>query len=313
MSEHMNHPSMPSAVATLSALLAVVVFAAPLGAQSREERQLMADVRILQEQNQVLQNTLAAIADAIRAVNARIDEQSDRTGRALADQKLLIDNLTNGVREIREKLDSNTVRLGTLSQEVDALRQGVQQLSLLATAPPPAPEGQPGDAAPPPSAAGLPPPTAGLPGDPIAGDPAVPPVAAAPPLPPVGTSPTQLWDQAFGDYILGQYDLAISGFKVLIMYFPRSERAADAQIHIGHAYSLAGDYAAAVEAYDVAIQSYPTAPAAPEAHYKKGIALKELKRIDEARASFEYVVKTYPDSNAAILARQQIAQPVDQN
>jgi tol-pal system protein YbgF len=312
MSEHMNQPSTQSAFATLSALLlAFGLFATPLAAQSREERQLMADVRILQEQNQVLQNTLATIAEAIRAVNARIDEQSDRTGRALADQKLLIDNLTNGVREIREKLDSNTVRLGTLSQEVDALRQGVQQLSLLATAPPPAPEGQPGDTAPPPSTAGAQPP--GVPGDPLAGDAAAPPVATAPPLPPVGTSPQQLWDQAFGDYILGQYDLAISGFKVLIMYFPRTERAADAQIHIGHAYSLAGDYAAAIEAYDVAIQTYPTAPAAPEAHYKKGIALKELKRIDEARASFEYVVKTYPDSNAAILASQQIAQPVGQN
>src|SRR5688572_29451944 len=86
-------------------ILTSITFVAPAAAQSREQRQLMADMRMMQEQNQTLQNLLGQIADAIKAVNARIDEQANNTGKALADQKLVIDNLSNNVREIREKLD----------------------------------------------------------------------------------------------------------------------------------------------------------------------------------------------------------------
>ena len=85
-------------------LLLAVPFAAPAAAIDKEQRQLMADVRMLQEQNQQLQNILGSIVEAIKAVNTRIDDQAKVTGKAMADQKLTIDNLTNTVREIREKL-----------------------------------------------------------------------------------------------------------------------------------------------------------------------------------------------------------------
>jgi TolA-binding protein len=310
--------SRPSPFRVLSVVTLAVVFVTPAAAQSREQRQLMADVRILQEQNQTLQNLLNSLADAIKAVNTRIDEQAGITGRAFADQKLIVTNITNSVREVREKLDDNTVRLGSLSEEVDAVRQGLQQLSALPafSAPSPlAPEaGAPGPAGalvppgvPPAAAAGVPPTPAGIVPPPVA--PALPPASTPPPAAPVGTSPQKLWDVAYADYTLGQWDLAISGFQAVIMYFPRAERAADAQVHIGHSYLQAGNNEKAVEAYDAAIASYPGSPALPDAYYRRGLALKSLKQLDAARASFEYVVKTYPESTAALLARQQIAQP----
>ena len=115
------------AISAVSVFLVVSVM--PAAAIDKEQRQLMADVRMLQEQNQQLQNILGSIVDAIKAVNTRIDDQAKVTGKAMADQKLTIDNLTNTVREIREKLDDNNVRLGSLNQEVEALRQGLQQLN----------------------------------------------------------------------------------------------------------------------------------------------------------------------------------------
>jgi TolA-binding protein len=248
----------------------------------------MADVRMLQEQNQQLQNLLGSIAEAIKAVNARIDDQAKVTGKAMADQKLVIDNLTNNVREIREKLYDNNVRLGSLNQEVEALRQGLQQLN---APPPPAATSE---------AAATAPGTV----DTTAVPPAVPPPAVA-----LGTSPQKLWDEAYADYVLAQWDLAITGFEAVIKYFPKAERAADAQVYIGHSYLQAGKNDKAVEAYDAAIRNYPAAPALPDAYYKKGIALKSLKQPEAARAAFEYVVKTYPDSSAASLARQQIGPP----
>jgi TolA-binding protein len=272
-------------------VLLAVTFVTPAAAIDKEQRQLMADVRMLQEQNQQLQNLLGSIVEAIKGVNTRIDDQSKATGKAMADQKLVIDNLTNNVREIREKLDDNNVRLGSLNQEVEALRQGVQQLNVR----PAVPEATTSEAGAAPGAPG------GTEGGAVA-TPVLPPAIA------LGTSPQRLWDEAYADYTLAQWDLAISGFDAVIKSFPKSERAADAQVYIGHSYLQAGKNDKAVAAYDLAIRNYPGAAALPDAYYKKGIALKALRRPDEARTAFDYVVKTYPDSNAASLAKQGLAQ-----
>jgi tol-pal system protein YbgF len=265
----------------------------PAAAQSREQRQMMADLRMLQEQNQTLQNVLASIVDAIKAVNTRMDDQAKVTSKAVADQKLVIDSQTNNVREIREKLDDSNVRLGSLNQEVEALRQGVQQLNVR----PAFPDTFTPEAGTTSGGTG----TAG--GNDLG---AVPP--AGPPPAVLGMSPQKLYDEAFADYTLAQWDLAVAGFDAVIKHFPKSERAADAQVYIGHSYFQGGKNDKAIEAYDLAIRTYPGAPALPEAYYKKGVALRALKRPDEARAAFEYVVKTYPESSAASLARQGLAQ-----
>jgi tol-pal system protein YbgF len=295
----------------LIVLASTVTFAAPAAAQNREQRQLMADMRMMQEQNQIIQNLLGSIAESIKEVNARlearINEQANNTGRALADQKLVMDNLSNNVRQIREKLDDTNVRLGTLNTEVDALRQGVQQMNARPAFAEPAPlDGAAPLAGTEPGAAGVP----GEPGGPGVSDPtgaaAALPALPPPPIVPIGTSPQKLFDSAHADYTLAQYDLAIAGFEAVIKYFPGTELAAEAQVYIGHSHFQAGRNESAIEAYDLAIQNYPKAPDVPDAYYRKGIALRNLKQLDQAREAFEHVVKTYPDSSAALLSQQQI-------
>lgn len=265
----------------------LIVVAAPASAADKEQRQMMADLRILQEQTQLLQNALqhllVTLTDAVKAVNGRIDEQTNATRKALADQKLVIDNLSNDARVIREKLDDNTVRIGSLTQEVDALRQSVQQLGAQTTIGSPEID-----------------PTAAV------TDGTVPSAPAAPV--PIGTSPQRLWDEAKGDYMAGQYDLAVSGFDMYLKTFPKSEMADDAQVYIGNSYFLDGKNDKAVEAYDAAIRNYPGGNALPEAYYRKGIALRNLRELDRAREAFEYVVKNYPNSDVANLARQALTQ-----
>src|SRR5262249_54079219 len=168
----------------LGVFVAAVVLAAarPADAANKEHQQMMADLRMLQEQTQLLQNVLNQVTDALKAVNTRLDQQAETTRKAFADQKLVVDNLTNDVRVIREKLDDNNVRIGSLSQEVDALRQALQQ---------------------------APRPTAATEPD-AAGAPIAPGAAPSPaPAPPVGVSPKSLFESAQSDYFAGQYDLAI--------------------------------------------------------------------------------------------------------
>jgi hypothetical protein len=109
----------------VSVLLGVILLtaASPASAANKEHQQLMADLRMLQEQSQLLQNLIGSVTDAIKAVNTRLDQQAETTRKAFADQKLVIDNVANDLRILREKVDDNNVRVGSIGQELDALRQ----------------------------------------------------------------------------------------------------------------------------------------------------------------------------------------------
>ena len=267
------------------ALTLVGALAAPAVAADKETRQLMADVRMLQEQSQELQNQLqsllGSLGEALKAVNTRLDQQGETTRKAFADQKLSIDAASGDLRVIRERMDDNNVRVGSLTQEVDALRQTVLQLRTPQSATPDAQDSLAGS---------------GVPG----AGPAPAPALAG------GLSPQKSFDQAMADYYSGQYDMAVIGLAAFIKDFPRSEQAADAQLGIGNSYLLAGKNDKAIEAYDLAIRNYPKANAIPEAYYKKGLALRDLKQIDAARTAFEYVTTTYPDRSEATLAGQML-------
>ena len=277
------------------ALVIASAIARPASAANKEHQQVMADIRMLQEQAQQLQNLIgalntalnAAVNDGLKAINARLDALTEANRKSFADQKLVVDTLSSDLKVVREKVDDNNVRIGSLSQEVDALRQGLLQLN---AGRPPAPADSTDGAA-----------AAAVPG----GVPPNPGAAAAPPLP-IGTSPRQLYDTALSQYGSGLYDLAREGFVAYIRSFPRSDMADDAQLQIGHAYLAEGKYDKAVEEYDKVIRTYPGGNAVPDAYYKKGTALMELKQVDQARAAFETVIKQYPDSTAASLARQRL-------
>jgi TolA-binding protein len=273
----------------LGALVAGVLLAAasPAYAANKEHQQLMADLRMLQEQTQLLQNVLNSVTESLKAVNTRLDQQAETTRKAFADQKLVIDNLTNDVRVIREKLDDNNVRIGSLTQEVDSLRQSMQQ----AGRPSPSAEPEAG------GAPGAPPPGNGA--------------SAAATNPAVGVSPTKLFEAAQSDYFSGQYDLAILGFADYIKSFPKSDMADDAQVLICNAYLTDGKYQKAVEACDLAIRTYPNGDKIPDAYYRKGVALQSLKDLAGARDAFEHAVKADPNGVNGVaggLAKQRLDQ-----
>jgi tol-pal system protein YbgF len=259
----------------LSALVAT-------GAQAadREHAQLMADLRMLQEQTQQLQVTVNALTEALKLVTKSLDDQSAMVRKSLADQKLVVDTLTGDVRVVREKLDETNVRISSLSQEFEALRTNL-------TTPPPAPVAPPLDDT-----------QLGTPTDPTL------PVPASPAPSTAGLSPQRLYDQAFADYTSGQWALAIRGFETFISTFPRSEQADDAQFYIGETYTLDGKPDLAVAAFDKEIANYPTGDTVPMAYYKRGLLLSKLGQNDQARESFQAVIQKFPDSDASRLAKQ---------
>ena len=276
----------------LAALLTCL--ASPASAQNREHQQMTADVRMLQEQTQQLAITLAALnqalAESLKAINARLDQASDASRKNFADQKLIIDNIGEAVGVIRERSNDTNVRIGSLREEVEALRQTVQALQQAAAAPPP-PVVDPS-----------------APVDPNAPVPAPAPVqpAPAPLASTAGLSPTRLYETARADYFAGQWTSAISGFEAFLRTFPRSEQADDAQFHIGETHFAQNQWAEAIAAYNQVIQNYPGTNAVPDAYYKRGLAQQSLGQVDAARASWEAVARNFPESDAGRLAKQRL-------
>ena len=254
----------------------------------KEHKLLMAEIRMLQEEQQQLRAALLGLGDTLKALNVRLDADAGKQQKAFADQKLIVEGVAETTRILREKADETNVRLSSMTQELQSLRQTVASL------PPPAPV--------------MTLPAAGEP----TGDPAVAPTAPPPATPPPSNvSPTQMWDRVYAVYTGGQWDLAVEGFQSYIRTFPTSPQADDAQLFTGQSLYNAGKYAEAVTALQRVISNYPQSDSVPAAYYKIGLAYEAMKQFEPARKAFETVIKTYPKAFEATLAQQSLVRVQD--
>jgi tol-pal system protein YbgF len=259
----------------------------------KEHKLLMAEIRMLQEEQQQLRAVLLGLGDTLKALNVRLDTDAGRVQKSFADQKLVVEGVAETTRILREKADETNVRLSSMTQELQALRQTVASM--------------------PPSS-----PTVATPatGDPAATDPATgapttgtPPPAGSNPIPNV--SPTQMWDRVYAVYTAGQFDLAVDGFQSFIRTFPTSPQADDAQLYIGHSLYNAGKYPEAVTALQRVISNYPQSDSVPTAYYKLGSTYEAMKQFEAARKAYETVIKNYPKGVDAQLAQQSLVRVQD--
>ena len=262
-----------------SIVLGVLFTAGTIEAADKTHQQMMAEIRMLQEQQQQLAQMLGGLAETLKTVTIRMDDQTNATRKAFADQKLLVDGIAEGVRILREKADDTNVRLSSMSQELESHREII---SSLPTSPAPS--------------SGVPPI-----GDPGAAPPQSP---ERPPAPNV--APQKAYDAAFNDYTGGQYDLAIEGFNLYLKTYPKSDRADDAQLNIGNSYYNLGNFKDAVTAFQRVISDYPQTDSVPSAYYKLGLSYESLKQPDLARRAYEAVVKNHPNAMDAQLAKQRL-------
>jgi tol-pal system protein YbgF len=263
-------------------LIGLMLSASPAWAgPSKEYLQLLAEVRMLEEQNQQLQQLFGSLQDAIKAVSTKLDDQASASRKAMADETLAISNIGDTVRVLREKADDTNVRISTVATEIQSLRQ------MLASQPPPQAM-VPGASSP-----------AGGDTTPAGGTPAQP--------PPIGVSPQRAFDSAYSDFTSNRYDSAIAGFELFIKTFPQLPNAADAQFNIGASYYNQGKWNEARDAFLRVTQNYPQATDAnASAYFKLGSTYEQLKQPDDAKKAYEAVVQKYPNSFQATQASQAL-------
>src|SRR5512138_714917 len=267
---------------TTTAILLTVAAVAPASAQSREQRQMMADIRMLQEQTQELAVAVAtvtqALQDSIKALNQRLDQANDTTRKGFADQKVIIDDMGKDLRAIRERVDDTNVRVSNVREELEALRSSI-------------PVTPPQTALPPSTDPNAPPPP--------------PAPTTGPPPSTAGLSPTRMFDTAMADYAAGQFTLAVTGFEAFLRTFPRSEMADDAQFQIGESYFALNRWTDAIAAYNAVAQNYPMGDKVAQSFYKRGLAQERLGQIDAARESWNNVLQRTQDSDPVHTLAQQ--------
>ena len=262
-----------------AALVVGMLFgAAPAAAQDREQLQMLAELRMIQEQSGQLRALIATIEETLKALNAKIDQQADATRKGFADQKLTIDALRDNVGVLREKVDDTNVRISTLSHEVETLRQAFSTVQQNQQAAPAPAVTDPAAAAPPP---------------------------VTPPAGP-GMNAERMFSTAMNDYLGGSYELAVDGFGGYVRAFPTAPNVAQAQYYVGESYFQLSRYEEAVTAYGRVISTYKDSAWVAEALYKQGQSFERLKQIDRARQAYDTVIKSFPDSNAAVLAKQRL-------
>ena len=263
----------------LGSIMLSLALSQPLTAQSDEERQIMADLRILQMQTQELALMVATLTKALDDMALSVTDQAAVNRQSFADSRLLVDTVANSIRVLREKVDDTNVRISSFSQEIEALRVSIPRFPVTVD-----------DSE-----------TTESEGEQVSTSSPEPPIPTNP-----GISPQRLYDNAWADYSTGQWSLAIAGFDTYIKTFPRSDLTDDAQFYIGETHYNDGRFADAVLAYDEVIVNYSEGDTVPEAQYKKGLALDRLGDTDQARETFQTVLDSFPDSRMAALALQAL-------
>jgi tol-pal system protein YbgF len=271
------------------ALLTLATASPAAAAANKEHLQLMAEIRMLQEQNAQLQQLLGSLQDTLKTVGTKIDDQTAASRKAMADQALAINNIGDTVRVLREQTSETNVRISTVGTEIEALRQAV------ISQPPPqnisVPTGTDPGTAPP----------AG-----VAPAPTMPPVA---PTGGVPVSPQRMFQASYDDYMAARYDLAIQGFENFLQLYPRIPQAADAQFNIGMSYyNQNNKWAQARDAFQKVVNDYPQAQGTvlPDAYYKLGQSFERLNQVDNAKRAYETVIQKFPGSFPATQARNAL-------
>ena len=273
----------------LIVLASLTVLALPSFAQKKDIVEVQRDIGLLrddflqfkQEMNETLANLKAAVQATLDQTNAtnralavleksmrdRMKEQEESVVKPVAALSGKVDNMSDEFRFVKESVADVGVRLGKLQQQIVDLENAVK----IAGAPPQAPAGGPGTAAPPPN-----------------------------------VSASGLWDDAMRDKTSGKYDLALGEFNDYLRWFGTTDLAPSAQYYIGEIYYNQGNVDEAVKAFDTVIEKYPENTRTLDSRLLKGKALVKLGQRNEGAKEFREIIAQSKGSEQAAKAATEL-------
>jgi tol-pal system protein YbgF len=115
-----------------------------------------------------------------------------------------------------------------------------------------------------------------------------------------------MFNQAMGDYMRGDLEIAIEGFNAYIENYPGGETAARALLAIGDSHTRLVQLKQAVDAFTRVINNYPQSSHVPPALYKRARIEDALQERDSAMADYRDIIERFPTAPEADLAKKEL-------
>lgn len=118
--------------------------------------------------------------------------------------------------------------------------------------------------------------------------------------------PSTLYQNAYNDFLMGKYDISLSGFKSFIKKYPEQDLAYQAQYYIGECLYSKEEYANAYDEYVKVEENYPACDIIPSSKLKMAVCLEKLGKQQDAMLVLQSIVLKYPSSPEAFTAKEKI-------
>lgn len=120
------------------------------------------------------------------------------------------------------------------------------------------------------------------------------------------SNPSELYNQAYKDYMSGNYDPAIEGFYSYLRQMPTGNLAPNAMYWIGECYYSKGDYTKSVTVFESVTIDYPKSDKVVGSLLKMGYGYEKLGNNNMAKLYFKKVAEQFPYSQEASLAKVRL-------
>ena len=112
-----------------------------------------------------------------------------------------------------------------------------------------------------------------------------------------------LFKGSYMDLTLGNYDLAVQGFKNFLVRYPNAENITSAHYYLGESYYSLIRYLEAVAEFKTVIDTDPRSRYTPASYLKSGFCYEQLGETQLAERAFRELISLYPRSEEAEQAR----------
>lgn len=256
------------------------------------------DVELLQSQIGELQEEVANLKrtasskEEVQNVNQRIADQTETLLKSNTTLVTKVGDMEERMQNIQGGVEQSTHRIERMAQQVTQTQRDLEELkraqaAAAAAAATAAPVATPSGSSP----------TVGY---------------AAEMTVPADTAPTadsaQTYQEAYGDYQRGNFDLAIAGFRDFLKQSPNSQLADNAAYWIAESLFSQKKYREAIQQFDSVVTKYPKSDKVAGALLKKGYAYISVGERAQGVVQLQYVVHEHPTSPEASLAKQRLKQ-----
>lgn len=121
-------------------------------------------------------------------------------------------------------------------------------------------------------------------------------------------SPSEVYTQAYSDYLKGNYDLAVLGFQNYAAQFPNANQISDAYYWLGESFYKKKEYKKAIEAFEKLTKKYPKSEKVVSALLKEGYSYYELGDKEGSRIFLKRIIDEFPLSEEVKLAKEKLSE-----